>query len=110
MALGARRGTGLLAAPLFFFMAFGAQLIHHIFLLQRTLRLQFFDAACFLRKYGMAYFAVAGLVLVLAMGKRDIAPATAVQFKVFCAFILGGHRANNHRTCYHGDDQYGYYP
>ena len=57
----------------------------------------------------MAYFAVADSSLVLAMGKRDIASRTAIYFNVFSAFILGGHGANNHSTCYHGEDRYKYY-
>ena len=48
----------------------------------------------------MTYLAVTELILVLVMGKRDLASFAAFQFNVFCTFILGGQGVNAHSTCH----------
>ena len=50
--------------------------------------------------------AVAFIVLMLVMGKRDTASGAAVYFNIFCAFILGGHGVGRHHACYHGAEGY----
>lgn len=90
MALRACCGAGLLAGFLQFLVAFGAQLVHHIFLLQFPIRLEFCDTACFLRKYGMANVAITEFLLVLMMGKSDVASLTAIQIHVRGPLVLAG--------------------
>ena len=52
----------------------------------------------------MADLTVLDSGLVLAMGKRDLASFAAVYLNVFSAFVLSGHGAGSHCTCYNGGD------
>ena len=89
MALGACCGTGRLTGFFSFLMAFGAQLVHYIFLLELAVRLECLDYAGLLREHRVAYFAVIKLFLMPAVGKRDIASCAAVQLNIFSALVFG---------------------
>ena len=89
MARGARCGTGRLAGPFPFPVAFGAQFVHYIFLLELAFRLELLDDAGLLWKYRVAYLAVIEFFLVPAVGKRDIAPCAAVELNFFSPLVFG---------------------
>jgi len=69
-------------------MAFGTKLVHNMFLFQRTLGLEFRDSSRLLGKYGMAYFAIPEIFLVLAVRKMNVAPLTAIQFYFFGTLVF----------------------
>ena len=69
-------------------MAFGTKLIHNMLFFQRTLGLEFRDSSRLLGKYGMTYFAIPEIFLVLAVRKMNVAALTSIQSYCFGTLIF----------------------